>query len=142
MAFGAARTAHARNEDLNHSSQFYGISNYKQSWSPTGSPMLSFQGLGRPLTSIDSQSSSVHSDDGGNSTLKRLSAISLELGQSTTAASDSDSNAGTSVSTTSTLVMATCVAWSLPVLTSEDAFVWALGNVWHHNCFKCKVSII
>ena len=76
---------HSRNEDLNHSSQFYGISNYKQSWNPTGSPMLSFQSLRRPLMPIDSRSSSAHSY---NSTLKRRSAISLTTGQSSTAASD------------------------------------------------------
>ena len=130
---------HARSEDLNHSSQSYGIGNNGLSGSPTGSPMPSFQSLSRPLTPNDSRSSSAHSDHGDDSTLKRLSAISLTSGQSSTAASGSGSKAGTSLSATSTLVMTTCAACSLPL---EGAFVRALGNVWHLNCFKCKVSFI
>ena len=52
--------------------------------------MPSFQSLSRPLTPVDSRSSSGHSDNGDNSTLKWLSDISLTSGQSSAATSGVD----------------------------------------------------
>lgn len=146
---------HARSEDLNHSSHMYtthllteGLNNNNGlGSSPTGSPMPSFQSLSRPLTPNDSHirsgaSSSTHSDHGelgDDPTLKRMSTASLTSGLSSTAASTSNSKGGSSMSTTSTLVMTTCAACSLPL---DGAFVRALGNVWHLGCFKCKVRFI
>lgn len=145
---------HARSEDLNHSSHSYnqhmlsdGMNGNELGSSPTGSPMPSFQSLSRPLTPNDSHSrsgasSSAHSDHGvpgDDTTLKRMSTASLISGLSSTAASTSGSKAGSSVSATTTLVMTTCAACSLPL---EGAFVRALGNVWHLNCFKCRVRSI
>ncbi len=122
---------HARSEDLNHSNHTATFNS-----SPGGSPMPVFQSLSRPLTPNDSRtaaSSSTHSDHGSSTlndfspSMKRMSTASLS-----TAPSVSSKLPGTPTSTV-------CAACSLLL---EGAFVRALGNVWHLQCFKCKVRIL
>jgi hypothetical protein len=133
---------HARSEDLHHSRSDNSNSNMTLGASPSGSPMPGFQTLSRPLTPNDSRSgasSSNHSESGAgftddSTTLKRLSATSLSSTPSA-AGSKAASNA-TSVSSAPS-APTTCAACSQPL---EGAFVRALGNVWHLQCFKCKVS--
>ena len=123
---------HARSEDLHHTR----AENTTFSASPTGSPMPGFQTLSRPLTPNDSRSgasSSNHSENGtgftDDSTLKRMSATSFSSAAASKAAS---TTTGTTVAST------TCAACSQPL---EGAFVRALGNVWHLQCFKCRVRL-
>ena len=123
---------HARSEDLHHTR----AENTTLSASPSGSPMPGFQTLSRPLTPNDSRSgasSSNHSENGGGftdeSTLKRMSTTSLSSAAGSKAAS---TTTGAPAQST------TCAQCSLPL---EGAFVRALGNVWHLQCFKCKVRL-
>lgn len=125
---------HARSEDMSHSS----ANGYNAS--PASSPMPSFQSLSRPLTPNDSRSgasSSNHSETDGSgaddSTLRRLSATSLSSSPSA-----AESKAASSVSAASLPMPSTCASCSLPL---DGAFVRALGNVWHLQCFKCKVRV-
>lgn len=123
---------HARSEDLHHAR----AENMTLSASPTGSPMPGFQTLSRPLTPNDSRSGASSSNTSENgagftddSTLKRLSGTSLSSAAGSKAAS---TTTGTAIAST------TCAACSQPL---EGAFVRALGNVWHLQCFKCKVRL-
>lgn len=122
---------HAKSEDLNHSNH---VATFNSS--PGSSPMPAFQSLSRPLTPNDSRtaaSSSNHSDHGSSTlndsslSMKRMSTASLS-----TAPSVSSKIPGTPASTV-------CAACSLLL---EGAFVRALGNVWHLQCFKCKARVL
>jgi len=119
---------HARSEDLNHSQAFNS--------SPGGSPLPGFQSLSRPLTPNDyprtGASSSNHSDfdEPTNTKMRRLSTASSSIAAPMSAVSKAGSVSSPIPAS------ATCGACSLPL---EGSFVRALGNVWHLQCFKCKV---
>ena len=116
---------HARSEDLNHTYHSATLQPRRQPHACISIPQPT-------VNTNDSQtatSSSNHSDHGSSTpsesspTMKRTSTASLST---TPSATSKLPGAPTTV----------CAACSLVL---EGAFVRALGNVWHLQCFKCKV---
>jgi hypothetical protein len=134
---------HARSEDLNHGSGVVsanGMNSYSSS-SSQGSPSLGYLSLSRPMTPVDNSningaSSSNHSDVGGGGAVDDVRSRRL----STTSNPASSSLAMSSTTTLQNPIQSTACAACLQQL--DGAFVRALGNVWHLQCFKCKVCYI
>ncbi|TDL24068.1 RhoGAP-domain-containing protein [Rickenella mellea] len=124
--------SHARSEDLGHTTE------PSSNTITQGNPSSAFLSPSRPITPADSRSgasSSSHSESGSGapegSGSRRMSSGSGE--DSTT--SYANSKAAGSQATSNPSPSTVCSSCSLPL---EGAFVRALGNVWHLQCFKCK----
>lgn len=127
--------SHARSEDLGHTTE------PSSNTITQGNPSSAFLSPSRPITPADSRSgasSSSHSESGSGapegSGSRRMSSGSGE--DSTT--SYANSKAAGSQATSNPSPSTVCSSCSLPL---EGAFVRALGNVWHLQCFKCKVRV-
>lgn len=122
-----------RSDDLNHA----GSSRMN---APQGSPSPAFLSPSRPLTPADSRSgasSSNHSENGAGSP-KSSGSRRPSVGSTDDSRPFASSKSAVTLPASSPSGSTTCASCSLPL---EGAFVRALGNVWHLQCFKCKVNI-